>query len=129
MKFVRRISLIFVSLFVAAVCLAQTAAVATSHIEKRYNIFFRINSAQIDSTFKNNARAIDKMRSDLEITLAVDGTVPESILILASASPDGRLEFNRQLARNRAESTRQLLLNMFPQLDLGDPFVDLPVVC
>ena len=48
------------SLFVATVSLAQTAAQVTSHIEKRYNIFFRINSPQIDSIFKSNSRAISQ---------------------------------------------------------------------
>ena len=120
MKFVRKILMIFMSLFVATVSLAQTAAQATSHIEKRYNIFFRINSPQIDSAFKSNARAISQLRSDLEATIAIDGNLPESIYILASASPDGRLEFNRQLSMDRAESAKTLLLEMFPQIDASD---------
>lgn len=120
MNFVRKISLIFVCLFLATVCFAQAVAEATPHIQKRYNIFFRINSPQIDSTFKTNARTISQLRSDLETTLAVDGTAPESIMILASASPDGPLAFNRQLAMNRAESAKNLLVGMFPQLDGAD---------
>ena len=64
------------------------------HIEKRYNIFFRINSDYIDPAFKNNQRAIEQMYSDIESTLYLDGAVPDSLLILSTASPDGSYEFN-----------------------------------
>lgn len=55
------------------------------------------------------------MRQDIEATLQMDGSVPDSLLILSTASPDGGYEFNKRLARNRAASTEKLLLEMFPQ--------------
>jgi hypothetical protein len=85
------------------------------HIVKRYNIFFRINSPVIDPQFQSNERAIQQMKEDVEATLQMDGAVPDSLLILSTASPDGGYEFNRRLARNRALSTEKLLLEMFPQ--------------
>ena len=87
------------------------------HLEKRYNIFFRINSPEIDPSFQNNERAIEQMRKDIESTLALDGVVPDSLLILSTASPDGRYEFNKWLAKERAASTRKLILEMFPQFE------------
>lgn len=87
----------------------------TSHIQKRYNIFFRINSPVIDEDFKGNAETLAKMRADIDTTLMIDGAVPDSLLILSTASPDGGYEFNRRLAMNRAASTEKLLLDMFPQ--------------
>lgn len=85
------------------------------HIEKRYNIFFRINSPKIEENFKDNARTLSQMKSDIETTLELDGAVPDSLLILSTASPDGGYQFNKRLAQRRAASTKKLLLEMFPQ--------------
>lgn len=88
---------------------------ANQYVVKRYNIFFRINSPEIDKKFQDNARTIEQMKLDIETTLQMDGVVPDSLLILSTASPDGGYEFNRRLARNRARSTEKMLLEMFPQ--------------
>lgn len=85
------------------------------YIEKRYNIFFRVNRHEIDKSFKDNARTIEQMKQDIDTTLLLDGAVPDSLLILSTASPDGSYEFNKRLARNRARSTEKMLLEMFPQ--------------
>lgn len=84
-------------------------------VQKRYNIFFRINSPEIDRTFQDNARTLDQMKHDIDTTLAHDGAVPDSLLILSTASPDGSYQFNKWLAGARAESTENLLLEMFPE--------------
>lgn len=88
---------------------------SNKHIQKRYNIFFRINSPVIDRTFQDNARTLDQMKADIDTTLAQDGSVPDSLLILSTASPDGSYAFNKWLAGARAESTEKLLLSMFPE--------------
>jgi hypothetical protein len=85
------------------------------HVEKRYNIFFRINSSQVDGDFKDNARTLEQMKKDIDSTLHIDGTLPDSLLILSTASPDGSVEYNNRLARKRAASTEKLLLELFPQ--------------
>lgn len=94
---------------------SNAADTESSYILKRYNIFFRINSPEIDKNFKDNARTIETMREDIETTLKTDGAVPDSLLILSTASPDGGYEFNKRLARNRAISTEKMLLEMFPE--------------
>ena len=66
--------------FSGGLCYAQVAS--GQYIEKRYNIFFRINSPVIDSKFKDNARTIETMRQDIQTTLMMDGAVPDSFLIL-----------------------------------------------
>ena len=115
MKLQKRLFLTLIGLFVGAVLLAQTDVTMNPHIEKRYNIFFRINSPVIDEDFVDNARTIAIMREDIETTLKLDGAVPDSLLILSTASPDGSYEFNKRLAKNRAASTEKMLLEMFPQ--------------
>lgn len=93
----------------------ETPEPGAHHVQKRYNIFFRINSPEIDRSFQDNARTLDQMKADIDTTLALDGAVPDSLLILSTASPDGSYAFNKWLAGARAESTEMLLLEMFPE--------------
>lgn len=92
--------------------------------QKRYNIFFKINRPEIDSTFQKNGETLRQMREDLETTLQVDGVLPDSLLILSTASPDGSYKFNKWLAAERAKSTEKLLLDMFPQFKEATILVD-----
>lgn len=114
-KMKSRILITVLGLLAFTISYAQTGASNNPHIEKRYNIFFRVNSPVIDESFQDNARTINTMREDIEATLQLDGAVPDSLLILSTASPDGGYEFNKRLARNRAISTEKLLLEMFPE--------------
>lgn len=101
------------------VSFGQTAEPSNlSYVEKRYNIFFPINSSYVDSTFSNNSHTIKTIRQDIRNTFCADSTLHfemDSILIIATSSPDGSLEFNRNLARRRAESTSRLILELFPE--------------
>lgn len=87
------------------------------HVQKRYNIFFRINEHKIDKSFKDNERTINQMITDIKTTLELDGMVPDSLLILSTASPDGSYEFNKFLASERARSTKEYLLELFPEFN------------
>ena len=108
----------YILTFVLAILCGSFVGAQNTHyqrVNKRYNIFFRINSDKIEEDFSNNQRAISQMKEDIETTLKLDGGVPDSLLILSTASPDGRYEFNKRLAIRRAESTKRLLLEMFPE--------------
>lgn len=102
-------------MLVASAYAQQDGAGQVQHIQKRYNIFFRISSPEIDKSFQNNAATLDRMKQDIEATLQQDGALPDSLLILSTASPDGSYAFNKWLAGARAASTKKLLLEMFPQ--------------
>lgn len=95
--------------------LGEQTAVNAQRVQKRYNIFFRINSPVIEREFQGNSHTLDQMKQDIDTTLAHDGNVPDSLLILSTASPDGSYKFNKWLAGARAESTEKLLLEMFPE--------------
>ena len=97
----------------SGVCYAQNNG--TQHIEKRYNIFFRINSPKIEEDFQNNDRTLEVLRQDVQSTIQQDGAVPDSLVIISSASPDGSYEFNRYLAHSRATNTKKMILEMFPE--------------
>ena len=108
----------YILTFVLAILCGSFVGAQNTHyqrVNKRYNIFFRINSDKVEEDFSNNQRAISQMKEDIETTLQLDGGVPDSLLILSTASPDGRYEFNKRLAIRRAESTKRLLLEMFPE--------------
>ena len=85
---------------------------ANQYISKRYNIFFEIDRFSFDKNFRDNARTIEIMREDIQTTLQMDGVLPDSLLILSTASPDGRYSWNQVLAKNRAENTKKLLLSL-----------------
>lgn len=87
------------------------------HIEKRYSIYFRVNRTDIDRTFLDNAHVIETMISDIQTTLETEGYTPDSLLIYASASPEGPYALNARLAKIRAESTKRYILQVLPQLN------------
>ena len=110
----------YILTFIFAILCSSVLCAQNTHsqrVVKRYNLFFRINNDKIEEDFSTNKRAINQMREDIEATLEFDGAVPDSLLILSTASPDGSFDFNRKLAMRRAASTRKLLLEMFPEFE------------
>ena len=95
--------------------LPEGAQELSTHITKKYNLFFPINSHVIDNDFRDNARTIETIRKDIEATIRVAGALPDSVLILAAASPDGNYDFNSRLAKRRAASTKSFILELFPE--------------
>ena len=131
MKASKHILLTIVCLLMSYVFFGQTAEPSNmSYVEKRYNIFFPINTSNVDSTFHKNSHTIRTIRQDIRNTFCADSTLQfetDSILIIATSSPDGSLEFNRNLARRRAESTSRLILELFPEsaaLNIKVQYVD-----
>lgn len=93
------------------------SAMAQEHIEKRYSLFFRANESRIDQAYMDNGHTIQTMIDDIKTTLDVVGNIPDSLLIYASTSPEGSLQLNERLAIQRAENTKTLLTELFPQFD------------
>ena len=87
-----------------------------TYVIKKYNLFFPIDSYDIEENFRDNAHTIETIRKDMEATLGVVGALPDSLLILATASPDGSYAYNKSLAQKRAASTEAFILKMFPAL-------------
>lgn len=126
----RKIVLVFLGLVVALGSYAQKAATATpqqaaqgqtkEHIEKRYTLYFRVNRTNIDRSYMNNGRTIEAMVSDIESTLAVEGSVPGELHIHAASSPEGSRALNERLALQRAANARKLLVQLFPQYSQKD---------
>lgn len=90
---------------------------AQEHVEKRFSIYFRVNESVIDRGYMDNGHTIRTMTEDIRNTLEIDGTVPDSLLVYASTSPEGPAALNERLAIRRAETTKALLVELFPQFD------------
>ena len=89
--------------------------VSTKYVQKRYNIFFKKGSSRIDHSFQGNDRVLDRMQEDIRATFEMGHAVTDSLLILSTASPDGSVEVNRRVAEARVNSTKRLILQMFPE--------------
>ena len=86
------------------------------HIEKRYSIYFRVGRSEIDRSYLENGHVIETMISDIRATLETEGYTPDSLLIYASASPEGSAALNERLAQRRAVATKDFILRVLPQL-------------
>ena len=76
-KMKRFLLLLFCIALVANLKAQQRDERHIQHVQKRYNIFFRINSPVIDRTFQNNDDILNKMKQDIDATLEVDGVLPD----------------------------------------------------
>ena len=68
------------------------------------NIDFKVGKSNIDLDLGNNRREIGKIRRTLAALLENETYLLDSIIVTASASPEGRESFNWRLSRARSES-------------------------
>lgn len=99
-----------------------SAARTLHRVQKSYNIFFEINRSEVDASYQSNARALKQLKADCQATVLYGKTIPDTIYIHATASPDGPMAFNLRLAQQRANSTKQALLEIAPDF-AGSKFV------
>ena len=103
---------------------AQEDSPARTHhrVQKSYNIFFEINSSKVDETYKTNERTLEQFEADCRSTILHGKQLPDTVYIHATASPDGPQALNQRLAKERAISTKDLLISLIPELN-GSVFV------
>ena len=78
-------------------------------------LYFRFNRSLLEKDYMSNIQSIDTLRTIItkrEILNQLD-----SIVIKASASPEGALDRNLQLARERAIAVKTYLMWQYPYLD------------
>ena len=93
-----------------------SSATAQERMEKRYSIFFRVGKTEVDLSYLENAHVVETMVNDIQATLEADHFTPDSLLIYASASPEGSYLLNVNLARNRALAAKAYILRVLPEL-------------
>ena len=73
------------------------------------NIDFKQGKSDIDLLLGNNHRELGRIRRILASLLDNDTYLLDSIIVTASASPEGRESFNMRLSRSRSESISKYL--------------------
>ena len=111
----KSILLAITGLFIFLTAFAQRSEDRKEYIEKKYTFFFPAGRAEIINDYKGNGHTLKTMINDLNQTLASEGTVPDSLTIISSTSPEGPAALNERLAIQRAGNTRNLLIKSFPQ--------------
>ena len=107
--------LITLSLLLCSVA-AQAQSEPGLFVNKRYDVFFRMKSAVVDTTFKNNANSFAQIKYDLERTVSLTGETPDTIYVLSATSPEGALWYNQSLNKLRARSLRKAMISLHPEL-------------
>ncbi len=77
-------------------------------------IFFRFDKSNVDNEYLSNQATINKLDSLLLDDNFISSM--DSIVIVATSSPEGPVRYNRELSKKRAESVRQYLLTRYIKL-------------
>lgn len=93
---------------------AEAKAEIWSDTAAQITILFRFDSAVVDDGFMDNAKnlkMLHKLLTDAELLSKLD-----SIVIRANSSPDGNPDYNKMLARKRAEAIKAYTLRNYPHV-------------
>lgn len=90
--------------------------------EGMFNVHFNINSSVIDPKLENNMSELKNLSAIVAQIRSNTDNVLDSIVIIASSSPDGVYERNKKLAAARAESAKRYLIT---DLDMKAMNVDM----
>ena len=82
-------------------------------VNDRYSLSFRTGDARLVDTLGNNARELARIAALMERIVTQREFHVDSIVLTASASPEGRRGLNERLSRGRAEALRSYLAGCF----------------
>lgn len=83
--------------------------VRDTSIVMHLKIAYPVNESEIDENYMSNVRILAMVKEYLERSPQID-----SITIFSYASPEGRLEVNKRLARERGRNAKEYLLKNLP---------------
>ena len=78
-------------------------------------IDFGQGSAVVDTSLGDNASELRRIRKCIDDVVARKEFVLDSLVIVASCSPEGAYEFNRRLSLSRSEAVRQYVMQFVPE--------------
>ena len=108
-------SLTIVMLLLASCSLyAQQEGKTEDRTEERAKIpvYFRFDSDVVDPEYKDNTASMFAAKQ-LVIGSAIQ---VDSMVMVATASPEGKMEYNQSLAKRRAEAMQRFISFAFPEL-------------
>ena len=106
MNNLRKVIILLVGILLSGAAMAQRAE--SLCFEKRYTFYFRVNSDELDDDYMGNSETKGLMYKEIGTLLSNPSEV-DSLILLSSASPEGRYEINRRLARERSKMASTLV--------------------
>ena len=88
---------------------------AARDTSRSFMLYFRFDRSLLEKDFMSNKQSLDTIR--MIMTNQKILTQLDSIVVKASASPEGALERNQQLARERAAAVKTYFMWQYPYLD------------
>ena len=77
-------------------------------------LYFKIDGAILDSTYMGNSKSLKKLDELIKNKLIISNL--DSIIIVASSSPDGNEVYNLNLSKKRAESVKTYITGKYPMI-------------
>ena len=117
-----RYSVVILALLYVSFAYNTVYAQGADKTKKSYNLYFKINETKVNKGYKDNNQTINVLIDEINNSITSENLEVKSVLIIASASPDGTAALNRYIAKQRALNTKRMLLSMFPHLDENNIF-------
>ena len=89
--------------------LAPEAASQTRGEGETLSIYFRVGSADYDSAYFDNGKRLEEYLSKIQSVISHNEASSVKISCISSFSPEGKVDFNKRLAKKRSETGASLL--------------------
>ena len=89
--------------------LAPEAASQTRGWGETLSIYFRAGSADYDPTYLDNGKRLEEYLSKIQSVMSHNEASSVKISCISSFSPEGKVDFNKRLAKKRSETGASLL--------------------
>lgn len=84
--------------------------------DQSYTLLFNIDSHNVDTAYCSNDAVLDQIETGLGRLLSVSGVMIDSVVIVSSASPDGRNSYNYRLSAERGQHVYHHLRSLYSGL-------------
>lgn len=84
---------------------------------RTYDIYFRVDRSDVDTSFRANGETIGRMRKEIDSLLSSDGMRADSVVVVSTASPEGRNAYNVALSGRRGVSAARLVQSYWPWIE------------
>ena len=101
--------IVLLCLILLSPLLAPEAASQTCRGGDTLSIYFRAGSADYDSAYLDNGKRLEEYLSKIQSVLSHNEASSVKISCISSFSPEGKVDFNKRLAKKRSETGASLL--------------------
>lgn len=105
------LSATFMSCLSAVSQVAEDSVAGMHHARFEAKIAFLINESELDATLENNAAVLDSISRFIDMARVDSDIVIKEMEFSGYASPEGRVEFNTELARKRMDAIEKYVVS------------------